>query len=81
MKNIEKHCLKAFDEIKKEIPNLGHLTFDTIAFSHSENKVKVSGFLHTGGQCISFGDIPKMQDYIGKIKERRAKNEILYRRF
>ena len=80
MKTIEKRLLDIYAEIKKEIPGLRHITFDTITYDGS-GETRISCFLHIGGQCLSFDSVTEMQDYIKKTKERRSENEILYRKF
>ena len=80
MKTIEKHIMDIYTEIKKELPGLHHISFEVTHYHHS-SKTATMGYMHVGEKCILFDSVTEIQDYIKETKERRAENEILFRKF
>ena len=80
METIEKHILDVYAEIKKELPGLDCISLGVHYYHHS-GETKMLGFLHSGGECVQFGSVTEIPDYIKNTKEQRAGNEILFRKF
>ena len=78
METIDQHLQDVFNIMRKEIPNLTHLTFD-LAEYHVKNLVH--GATHIGGKCELFKSPNELIEMLSEAKERRTKNEILYRKY
>ena len=74
---LKKTILEAVSELKKEMPNLNHVTFEVSEWY----KGKVHGFYHIGNECESYKDIEDLAVLLSDRKKARAENEILFRKF
>jgi hypothetical protein len=79
LKEIEKELMGIYAEVKKEIPNLEHLSFEITAYELG--KINLSGFYFISGGCYPYNNIAELATLVTETKGRRVKNEILYQRF
>ena len=78
MEELKRALLKAFDEIKQDVPDL-----ETIAIN-VKDKGCIYGFLHIGvnlNGCKRWNSLDGLVEIVNKIKLDRLSNEILYRKF
>ena len=74
---LEKKLLGIYGEIKREIPNLNHVTFELSEWGQG----KVRGWYHIGNECKSYDNINDLAILASSRKEARGENEILFRKF
>jgi len=79
MKTIEKHLLKIYEGIKKDVPALHCLTFTISEFL--QRPPYLHGFIHTGMACEEFISIKELEKLVSDKVSRRTRNEILYRKY
>ena len=79
MKTIEKHLLKIYEGIKKDVPALHCLTITITEFL--QRPPYLHGFIHTGEICEEFISIKELEKLVSDKVSRRARAEILYRRY
>ena len=77
MEELKQALLKAFDEIKQDIPSL-----ETIAINITSNG-RVWGFIHRGvpNDCDTWESLDELVEMVNEIKLDLSSNEILYRKF
>ena len=78
METLEQHLKDVFKIMRKEIPSLTHLSFDMAEY-YIDGAVR--GATHIGGKCELFKSPDELIDMLSEAKERRTKNELLYRKF
>ena len=78
-KTIEVYLLGIYEGIKKDAPDLHCLTFTISEFLH--RPPYLHGFIHVGKMCEEFNSIEKLEKLVSDKVSRRARNEILYRRY
>lgn len=74
---LKKAILEAFTEIKKEIPNFNHFTFEVSDW----HKRDVYGWYHIGEGCTPYDNIEDLDALLSGRKNARIGNEILFRKF
>ena len=77
MNGLNDKLLFVYADIKKQIPNLNHLSFEISDW----NIPQVYGFYHIGEDCEQFDSIEEFQDILATRRRHREKNEILFRKF
>ena len=79
LEKLERDLLITYNKIRKEIPALKYLSFDITTYR--DGGTGLGGFYFVSSACESFGNIQELDALITKVKVRREKNEVLYRRF
>lgn len=76
---IEHQLLKLYSEIQKQIPSLHRLTFEIN--THEPKRTELSGFIHFGKNCDSYGSVDTLINIMSKKKAESRRREILFRKF
>ena len=78
MQVIGQRIKQIFEEIRQDVPNLNHMTFE---ISSNLTTKEVYGWYHIGDYCHQYNSIDDFIVEMEDLRGRNRKNEILFRKF